>query len=68
MKMNMGNIDRFTRGLIAIGLIVLNIKGIITGGVAVAAIIVAVVFMLTSLIGFCPAYSIFSYSTRKIDS
>jgi DUF2892 family protein len=68
MKMNMGNADRFLRGLVAISLIALNIKGIITGGIAIAAIIIAVIFMLTSLVGFCPAYSIFGFSSRRIRS
>jgi len=68
MKMNMGNADRIVRGLIAVCLIALNIKGIITGGLAMAAIIIAVIFMLTSLVGFCPVYSIFGFSSRKIGS
>ena len=43
MKKNMGYFDRIVRGLIAISLITLNIKGIVFGGLAVAAVIIAVV-------------------------
>jgi len=66
--MNMGNADRFIRGLIAVCLIALNIKGIVTGGPAVAAIIIAVAFILTSLVGFCPVYSLLGFTSRKINS
>ena len=65
MKKNMGIFDRFIRGFIAIGLLALNIKGLISGGVAVAAIIIAVVFLLTGLIGFCPIYKLLGFSSRN---
>ncbi len=66
MKKNMGFFDQVVRGLIAICLIALNVKGIVTGGLAAAAVIVAVVFILTGIFGFCPIYAIFGISTRKI--
>jgi len=66
MEKNMGSFDRFARGFIAIFLLALNIKGLISGGVAVAAVIVAVVFLLTSLFGFCPIYGLLGFNTRKI--
>ena len=65
MKKNMGFFDQVARGIIAISLLALNIKGIISGGLAVAAVIVAVVFILTSVFGFCPVYAIFGISSRK---
>ena len=67
MEKNMSNFDRFTRGFIGIALLALNIKGLISGGVAVAAVIVAVVFLLTSLFGFCPMYALFGFNGRKIN-
>ena len=67
MKKNMGFFDQVVRGLIAISLIVLNIKGIVTGGLAEAAIIIAVVFILTSVFGFCPIYARFGISSSKIN-
>jgi len=66
MNKNMGFFDQFLRGLIAIGLIALNAKGIISGGLAVAAVIIAVVFILTGVFGFCPIYVIFGITSRKI--
>jgi hypothetical protein len=68
MNMNMGNADRFVRGLIAVCLIALNIKGIVTDGRAFAAIIIAVIFILTSMVGFCPIYSLLGFTSRKINS
>jgi hypothetical protein len=67
MEKNIGHFDRFVRGFIAISLLVLNIKGLISGEVAVVAVIVAVVFLLTSLFGFCPVYALFGFSSRKIN-
>ena len=65
MKKNIGNFDRILRSAIAIAFIALNAKGIISGGVALVAIIISVVFFLTSLVGFCPAYELFGTSSRK---
>ncbi len=65
MKKNMGNFDRILRAAIAITLIALNAKGIIFGGIAVAAVVISVVFFLTSLFGFCPFYKLLGISSRK---
>ena len=65
MKKNMGNFDRIFRAGVGIALLVANIKGLISGPVAVAAVVVSVVFLLTSLFGFCPIYALFGSSKRK---
>ncbi len=65
MEKNMGNFDRILRGAIAIAFIALNAKGLIYGGVAVGAVIISVVFFLTSLFGFCPLYELLGISSRK---
>ena len=63
MKKNMGNIDRVLRIVIAIALGVLYYLGIIEGVVGIVLIAVAVVFALTSFVGFCPLYAPFGLST-----
>ena len=63
MKKNMGTIDRIIRILLAIVVIVLYLTGNITGVAAIILGILAVVFILTSLIGFCPLYVPFKIST-----
>ena len=67
MKKNMAIFDRFLRSGIGIALLVANIKGFIYGPIAVAAVAVAVVLLLTSLFGFCPMYALFGISSRKIN-
>ena len=63
MKKNMGTIDRSIRILLAIVVIILYITGNITGLAAIILGILAFVFILTSLIGFCPLYVPFKVST-----
>jgi hypothetical protein len=63
MKKNMGTIDRVIRVLLAIVVIVLYLTGSITGIAAIILGILAAVFVLTSLIGFCPLYAPFRIST-----
>lgn len=65
MKQNMGTIDRVFR-LIVVGIIAaLYFTGQLSGIGAIILGIVAIIFLLTSLIGFCPAYYPFGISTRK---
>jgi K+-transporting ATPase A subunit len=63
MKKNMGTIDRIIRILLAIVVIILYITGSITGFAAIILGILAIVFIITSMIGFCPLYLPFKIST-----
>ena len=65
MKMNMGTVDRVIRTLIAIGIGVLYLTGLISGTLAIILGIIAVVFLLTSCVARCPAYVPLGLSTRK---
>jgi hypothetical protein len=65
MKRNMGSIDRTVRILLAIAVLVLYILDKISGLAAVILGILALVFVLTSLVGFCPLYLPLRLSTRK---
>ena len=65
MKKNMGTIDRVIRILLAIVVIGLYLNSSITGVVAIILGIVAFVFIVTSLIGFCPLYAVCKISTIK---
>ena len=65
MNKNMGTIDRIIRILLAIVVIILYITGSITGFVAIILGILAIVFIITSLIGFCPLYTACKISTIK---
>ncbi|MFZ3157980.1 MAG: DUF2892 domain-containing protein [Smithella sp.] len=63
MKKNMGTIDRVIRILLAIVVIVLYLNGSITGVAAIILGMVAFIFIVTSLIGFCPLYVPLNIST-----
>jgi hypothetical protein len=65
MKKNMGTIDRVIRIVLAIVVAILYMNGSITGVAAIILGILAFVFILTSLIGFCPLYVPFKISTIK---
>lgn len=61
----MGTIDRIIRTLLAIAVGVLYYLNIISGTVAIVLGILAVVFLLTSLVSTCPLYMPFGLSTKK---
>ena len=65
MAKNMGTTDRVIRTLVAIAIAVLYFTGTISGTLAILLGIVAVAFLVTSLIGWCPSYLPFGLSTRK---
>jgi len=65
MKTNMGTTDRTIRLIIAVIIAALYFSGQIGGTVAIVLGIVAIAFVVTSLVGWCPAYLPFGISTRK---
>ena len=65
MKQNMGTIDRVIRLIAAVIIAVLYFTGQISGTLAIVLGVVAVIFLVTSLIGWCPAYLPIKLSTKK---
>lgn len=65
MKKNMGTIDKLIRLAIAAVVVVLYYMGIIPGTLGIVLLVLAGVFVLTSLISFCPLYTIVGLSTCK---
>lgn len=65
MPKNMGTADRVIRTLIAVTIGVLYLTGLIGGTLALILGIIAVAFLLTSLVGRCPAYVPFKISTCR---
>lgn len=61
----MGNIDRIIRVLIALVVIALYFANVISGTVAIVLLALSGIFILTSLISFCPLYTIFGINTCK---
>lgn len=68
MKTNMGSADRIIRLLLAVIIAVLCFTKQITGTAAIVLGVVAIIFVLTSLVGFCPLYVPFRISTKKKQS
>jgi hypothetical protein len=65
MTKNMGTIDRVIRTLVALAIAVLYFTNSIGGVLAIVLGIVAVVFLATSIMGWCPAYNPLGLSTRR---
>lgn len=63
MKTNMGSADRMVRLLVAVLLTVLYLTKTITGTLGMVGLVVAGVFLLTSLVRFCPMYTLFGINT-----
>jgi hypothetical protein len=68
MKKNMGTADRIVRTIIAAVIAILYFTNVITGTLGIVLLILAVVFLATSLISFCPLYAPFGISTCKTKS
>ncbi len=67
MKANMGAVDRIIRLIVVAVIAVLIALGKVEGILAVILGIVGAVFLLTSIISWCPAYLPFGISTRGKD-
>ncbi len=65
MKKNMGSADKLVRVLIAVAISVLYYLGEIEGTLALVLLAFAFIFLLTSLVSFCPLYTIFGINTCK---
>jgi len=65
MKKNMGTIDKVIRILVAVVFVVLYFTHVISGTLGIILLILAAIFVVTSILGFCPLYLPFSLSTNK---
>ncbi len=63
MKANMGSTDRGIRVVIAIVIAALYFTDVITGTLGIVLLVLAAVFVVTSLVSFCPLYAPFGLST-----
>ncbi len=65
MKRNMSNLDRLIRVVVAAVFAYLYFAGIVTGTLGIILLVVAIIFLLTSIIAFCPIYVPFKIKTFK---
>jgi hypothetical protein len=61
----MGSYDRVIRLIIAVVVGVLYYMGVLPGTVGIVLLILSAIFLLTSLVSFCPLYTIFGLSTKS---
>lgn len=64
MKKNMGTLDKVIRVLVAILFAVLYFTHLVEGTLGIVLVVLAGVFVLTSLISFCPLYLPLGINTR----
>lgn len=65
MKKNMGSTDKGIRVIIAVIIALLYYFNVVEGTLAYILMALAIVFLLTSFIGFCPLYAPFRINTCK---
>jgi len=67
MKKNMGRLDRTIRLIVALVFVLLVIARAVKGTAAIVMVILAAIFVITTLVGFCPLYVPLGASTKGSD-
>jgi hypothetical protein len=65
MTKNIGTADKTIRIIVALIFAWLYYSGRIVGTLGIVLLVIAIMFVVTSLISWCPAYIPFKFSTRK---
>ncbi len=65
MKGNMGIFDRIIRVALVVVVAVLFFTGQLTFVASIILGVLAVIFLLTSIVGVCPLYLLFGISSKK---
>jgi hypothetical protein len=66
MKANMGSTDKIIRILLAAIFVTLYFTNTVTGALGIGLLVFAAVFVLTSLVSFCPLYTLIGFSSCPI--
>ena len=64
----MGSTDQIVRVLIAVVVAALFFTKVISGVLGIVLLAVAGIFVLTSVVSFCPIYAVFGISSCPVDS
>jgi hypothetical protein len=65
MKANVGTVDKIIRIALAALVAILYFTNVIAGTLGIVLLVLAGVFVLTSLVSFCPIWAIFGVNTCK---
>ena len=63
MKKNMGSTDRLVRLLLSFAMATLALTGLVTGTLGIILLAAAGIFLLTSIVGMCPIYTLIGVNT-----
>jgi hypothetical protein len=67
MKKNMSTTDKAIRLIVAAVLVILYFTNVIHGTLGIVMLVFAGIFVVTSLISFCPLYTLFGISTCAVE-
>ena len=59
----MGSTDRLVRLLLSFAMATLALTGLVTGTLGIILLAAAGIFLLTSIVGMCPIYTLISFNT-----
>jgi hypothetical protein len=65
MKTNVGSVDKIVRIVLAALLAILYFTHVVEGTLGIVLLVLAAVFLVTSLMGFCPIWAILGTNTTK---
>jgi len=65
MKPNMGTTDKILRIAAAVLIAILYFTNVISGTLGIVLLVIAAMFVLTSLVSFCPLYPVIGMNTKK---
>ncbi len=66
MIINMGSIDRTLRIIFTLIIAYLYYSGIVSGTLGILLLVVAMLFVITSIFGFCPIYTLIGVNTCEL--
>jgi hypothetical protein len=66
MKKNMGMLDRGIRVVVAATFLLLVALGVVNGFVGYVLAVLGAVLLLTSLVSFCPLYTLVGFNTCPV--
>lgn len=67
LKTNMSSADRVVRVVLAAVFAILYFTGTVTGTFGITLLVLGGVFLLTSLIKWCPLYALVGFSTCAVE-
>ena len=66
MKPNMGSTDRIIRIALAIVISILYVTGAVSGTLGIVLLVLGGMFVLTSVVSFCPLYTVLGMNTCAV--